>query len=136
VTRGNKPYLYELPQDAEEVAVLAGGVAFHTATFDHPHKRSNDNLVSIARNRIDLLLKHGNPPSGMKLTNDQEEFNAFFEDCLVQVYHIVMAAYTEDPSEAQKVKGVLSKLQPQQAIAYCQAVAKGNLQAVGVRTND
>jgi hypothetical protein len=130
---GKKQFAYELPHDAEEVAALAGGLAYYVATAEYPHQGPCGELLRFAQEQLDALSPSpGSFLSEIRLTNDREAFHAVFAECFVQMYHQVIDACVREPETAQSVKQLLATLSPEELLAYTQQRAKETLTGVVV----
>jgi hypothetical protein len=130
---GKKPFAYELPHDAEEVAALAGGLAYYLATAAYPHQGPCGELLQLALEYLDSLSSSaGSFLSEIALTNDRAAFQALFAECFVQMYYQVIDTWLREPETAQRVKHLLVTLSSEELLAYTQERAKEALSAVVV----
>jgi hypothetical protein len=128
---GKKPFAYELPHDAEEVAALAGGLAYYLATAAYPHQGPCGELLQLALEYLDSLSSSaGSFLSEIALTNDRAAFQALFAECFVQMYYQVIDTCVREPETAQGVKHLLGTLSPEELLAYTQERAKETLSGV------
>jgi hypothetical protein len=133
LSTGQKQFAYELPHDAEEVAALAGGLAYYVATAEYPHQEPCGELLRIAQEQLDALPPSpGSFPLEIRLTNDREAFHAVFTECFVQMYHQVIDACVREPETAQSVKQLLATLSPEELLTYTQQRARESLTGVVV----
>jgi hypothetical protein len=130
---GKKQFVYELPHDAEEVAALAGGLAYYIATAEYPHQGTYGELLRLAQEHLDALVPSpGSFLLEIPLTNDREAFNALFAECFVQMYHQMIDTCVREPETVQSVKYLLVTLSAEELLAYTQARAKEALTGVVV----
>jgi hypothetical protein len=133
ISLGKKQFVYELPHDAQDVAALAGGLAYYIATAEYPHQGTYGELVRLAQERLDALARSpGSFLLDIPLTNDREAFNAIFAECFVQMYHQMIDICVREPETLQSVKYLLVTLSAEELLAYTQARAKEALTGVVV----
>jgi hypothetical protein len=126
-----KPFAYELPQDVEAVAALAGGLAYYVATAEYPQQEPFEELLRLAQEYLESLASSaGSFLWESALTNDREAFQALFAECFVQMYYQVLDTWVREPQTAQRVKHLLGTLSPEELLAYTQQRAKEALSAV------
>lgn len=125
ISLGKKQFVYELPHDAEEVAVLAGGLAYYIATAEYPQQGTYGELLRLAQEYLDALTpSRGSFLLEIPLTNDREAFNAIFAECFVQMYHQMIDTCVREPEAVQSVKCLLVTLSAEELLTYTQARAK------------
>jgi hypothetical protein len=133
---GKKQFVYELPHDAEDVAALAGGLAYYIATAEYPHQGTYSELLRLAQEHLDTLAPSpGSFLLEIPLTNDREAFNAIFAECFVQMYLEMIDTCVREPETIQSVKHLLVTLSAEELLAYTQARAKEALTGVVGITN-
>ncbi|HZU04274.1 MAG TPA: hypothetical protein VFA10_31735 [Ktedonobacteraceae bacterium] len=136
ISLGKKQFVYELPHDAEDVAALAGGLAYYIATAEYPHQGTYGELVRLAQEHLDTLAPSpGSFLLEIPLTNDREAFNAIFAECFVQMYHQMIDTCVREPETLQSVKYLLFTLSAEELLAYTQARAREALTGVVGITN-